>query len=133
MSLSSCLQPEIHRKRSHQTVSTLTRYVIACVASAKGRGARREKRKGGTVRLLLFSLPPPPPSPSLLRLLRRLGTLLHSAFSRTSPNSTPVTGVYCTNPVIDNKRSRNDQKKNFKNTFKNQKLPTILTIWSFQR
>ena len=59
--------------------------------------------------------------------------MIHSAFSRTSPNSTPVTDVHCTNPVIDNKRSRNDQKKIFKNTFKNRKLPTILTIWSFQR
>ena len=25
------------------------------------------------------------------------------------------------------------KRKNFKNTFKNRKLPTILTIWSFQR
>ena len=49
------------------------------------------------------------------------------------PNTTPVTDVHCTNRVIDNKRSRNDQKKFFKNTFKNRKLPTILTIWSFQR
>ena len=49
------------------------------------------------------------------------------------PNSTPVTDVHCTNRVIDNKRSRNDQKKFFKNTFKNRKLLTILTIWSFQR
>ena len=59
--------------------------------------------------------------------------MIHSAFSRTSPNSTRVTGVHCTNPVIDNKRSRNDEKEIFKNTFKNRKLPTILTIWSFQR
>ena len=49
--------------------------------------------------------------------------MIHSAFSRTSPNSTRVTYVHCTNPVIDNKRSRNDQKKIFKNTFKNRKLP----------
>ena len=55
--------------------------------------------------------------------------MIHSAFSRTSPNSTPVTDVHCTNPVIDNKISRNDQKK----ILKNRKLPTILTIWSFQR
>ena len=59
--------------------------------------------------------------------------MIHSSFSRTSPNSTPITDVHCTNPVIDNKRSRNDQKKTFKNTFKNRELPTILTIWSFQR
>ena len=59
--------------------------------------------------------------------------MIHSPFSRTSPNFTAVTDVHCTNPVIDNKRSRNDQKKIFKNTFKNRKLPTILTIWSFQR
>ena len=37
--------------------------------------------------------------------------MIHLAFSRTSPNSTPVTDVHCTNPVIDNRRSRNDQKK----------------------
>ena len=59
--------------------------------------------------------------------------MIHSAFSRTSPISTPVTDVHCTNPVIDNERSLNDQKKIFKNTFRNRKLPTILTIWSFQR
>ena len=59
--------------------------------------------------------------------------MIHLAFSRTSPNSTPVTDVHCTNLVIDNKRSRNDQKKSFKNTFKNRELPTILTIWSFQQ
>ena len=59
--------------------------------------------------------------------------MIHSALSRTSPNSTPVTDVHCTNPLIDNKRSRNDQKQIFKNTFKNRKLPTILMIWSFQR
>ena len=39
------------------------------------------------------------------------------------PNSTPVRDVHCTNRVIDNKRSRNDQKKLFKNTFKNRKPP----------
>ena len=49
------------------------------------------------------------------------------------PSSAPVTDVHCTNRVIDNKRSRNDQKEFFKKTFKNRKLPTILTIWSFQR
>ena len=59
--------------------------------------------------------------------------MIHSAFSRTSPNSTRVTDVHCTNHVIDSKRSRNNRKKIFKNTFKNWKLPTILTIWSFQR
>ena len=59
--------------------------------------------------------------------------MIHSALSRTSPNSTPVTDVHCTNPLIDNKRSRSDQKQIFKNTFKNRKLPTILMIWSFQR
>ena len=45
-----------------------------------------------------------------------------------------VTDVHCTNPAIGmNKRSRIDQMKIFKNTFKNRKLSTILTIWSFQR
>ena len=39
--------------------------------------------------------------------------MIHSAFFRTNPNSTPVTNVHCTNPAIDNKRSRNTQKKNF--------------------
>ena len=39
--------------------------------------------------------------------------IIHSAFSRTSPNSTRVTDVHCTNPVIDNKRSCNDQKRKF--------------------
>ena len=32
--------------------------------------------------------------------------------------------VHCMNPVIDNKRLHNDQKKIFKNSFKNGKLPT---------
>ena len=73
--------------------------------------------------------------------LRAINLFIHlaSEFINDSfvfPNSTPVTDVHCTNRVIvkiDNKRSRNDQKKFFKNTFKNRKLPTILTIWSFQR
>ena len=38
--------------------------------------------------------------------------MIHLAFLEPAQTqSTPVTDVHCTNPVTDDKRSRNDQKK----------------------